>query len=199
MDTRQLSRLAAGTKTESYWPVAVAGGKFYCVILKGADKHPYFPRSILTDFEFQIPLSGPRASKKGKDSADEMDVEPAEEAATRQLEIEERFVRNSVLLAQQTDTFSVTRTTSDQRHALALRESDVNKALLQLLQLECIAGEERGMKALEIVGLLRDPNGNMLNAAEKLARKYQRDVLAEKIRELAERRLVGLDVDEEIE
>ncbi|KAF2811862.1 WD40 repeat-like protein [Mytilinidion resinicola] len=199
LDTRQLSRLAAGTKTESYWPVAVAGNKFYCVILKGADKHPYFPRSILTDFEFQIPLSGPRPSKKGKSAEDtEMD-DDTKEAANKQLEIEERFVRNSVLLAQQADTFSVTRTTSDQRHALALRESDVNKALLQLLQLECLAGEERGMKALEIVGLLKDPNGNMLTAAEKLARKYQRDVLAEKIRELAERRLVGLDADEEMD
>jgi chromosome transmission fidelity protein 4 len=190
--------LAAGNKTETYWPVAVAGNKFYCVILKGADKHPYFPRSILTDFEFQIPLSGLRPSRKEKGGVDEMD-DDTEEAATRQLEIEERFVRDSILLAQQTDTFSVTRTTSDQRHALALRESDVNKALLQLLQLECIAGEERGMKALEIVGLLRDPNGNMLTAAEKLARKYQRDALAEKIRELAERRLVGLDTDEEMD
>jgi chromosome transmission fidelity protein 4 len=44
------------------------------------------------------------------------------------------------------------------------------------------------MKALEIVSLMRDANGKMLDLAGKVANRYGRDVLGEKIRELAERK-----------
>lgn len=194
LDTRLLSRLASGTKQESYWPVAVAQNKFHCIILKGADKNPYFPRSILSEFEFQIPVSGPPS---GKGEGDDGEVEREQSDQQR---IEEVFVRSSVMHALQSDTISVTRATPSQRHALAALEGNVNKSLLQLLALECLAGEEHGMKALEIVGLLRDDgSGKILGMAEKVADRYHMDVLREKIRELAERRLVGLDVDDELE
>src|ERR1700712_1804491 len=57
LDTKLLSRLASGRKTESYFPVAVADNKFHCIILKGGDQYPYFPRPLLSEFDFQIPLS----------------------------------------------------------------------------------------------------------------------------------------------
>ena len=44
------------------------------------------------------------------------------------------------------------------------------------------------MKALEIVSLMRDANGKMLELAGKVASRYGRDVLGEKIRELAEKK-----------
>jgi len=50
----------------------------------------------------------------------------------------------------------------------------------------------RGMKALEVVGLMRDRGGKMIEAAGKVAGRYGRTVLQEKIRELAEKRLMGL-------
>jgi chromosome transmission fidelity protein 4 len=68
-----------------------------------------------------------------------------------------------------------------------------------LLAAECREGEERGMKALEMVSLMRDRSGKMLEAAVKIAARFERDVLGEKISALAERRLVGLaDEEEEI-
>lgn len=48
------------------------------------------------------------------------------------------------------------------------------------------------MKALELVGLLRDRTGTMVEAAGKVAARYGHSVLGEKIAELAEER-VGAD------
>ena len=68
---------------------------------------------------------------------------------------------------------------------------------MQLLAFECREGEERGMKALEIVQLMRDRTGKMLEAAGKVAARFGRDVLGEKIREVAERRLAGLEGEDD--
>jgi chromosome transmission fidelity protein 4 len=81
---------------------------------------------------------------------------------------------------------------------LARREVEIDKVLLQMVALECREGEDRGMKALELVDMIRDRGGKMLEAAAKIAQRYDRGVLEEKIRELAERRLMGLDEDDEL-
>jgi chromosome transmission fidelity protein 4 len=70
---------------------------------------------------------------------------------------------------------------------------EIDKVLLQLLNVECREGEERGMKALEIVSLMKDRNGKMIEAAGKVAGRYGRTVLEDKIRELEEKRLMGMD------
>lgn len=95
------------------------------------------------------------------------------------------------------DLVSSTNATLSQRAEQGRREVEMNKSLLQLLNVECREGEDRGMKALEIVGLMRDPNGKMVEAASKVAGRYGRTVLQEKIAELAERRLLGAE-DEEL-
>jgi chromosome transmission fidelity protein 4 len=181
LDTKQMERLADGKREETYWPVAVAQEKFHCIILKGGDRYPYFPRPLLTEFDFEIPIN----TRPRIDGAEDLDQEKRT--------LEESFVRNSVLLGLLEDVVSATNATSLQRLELERRELDVDKILLQLLAAECREGEERGMKALEIVGLLRDKNGKMMEAAGKIANRFERDVLGEKIREVAERRVAGLD------
>ena len=54
------------------------------------------------------------------------------------------------------------------------------------------------MKALEIATLLKDRTGKMLEAAGKVAARFHRDILGEKITQLAERRLVGLVDDDDV-
>ncbi|GME44880.1 hypothetical protein GTA08_BOTSDO07866 [Neofusicoccum parvum] len=200
LDTKLLSRLASGRKEETYWPVAVANNRFHCIILKGGDKYPYFPRPLLTDFEFQIPIHAPKPSTSARphspDAMDE-DSDEATSGLTETQSLEEQFVRNALHLSLLDDLVGATRATHAQKQGLARRELDVDKALLQLLAAECREGEERGMKALEIVGLMRDRSGKMLDAAAKIAARFGRDVLRGKIEELAERRLVGLDDDED--
>ncbi|KIV99051.1 uncharacterized protein PV09_09223 [Verruconis gallopava] len=192
LDTKQMDRLASGKKEESYWPVAVANERFHCIILKGGDKYPYFPRPLLTDFELRVPLGHvPLANAHGGDEQDQ-----APSLMESQVH-EQSYVLNSLLLTLITDLVENTRASPSQKVELAKKTLDVDKSLLQLLAVECReGGEERGMKALEIVGLMRDTSGKMMDAAVKVARRYGMDVLASKIVELAERRMVGLVDDD---
>ncbi|KAF2463650.1 chromosome segregation protein-like protein [Lindgomyces ingoldianus] len=203
LDTRLLSRLETGAKEESYWPVAVANRKFHCIILKGADQYPYFPRSILSEFEFQIPLTSPSDnSAKDKDEDPSAMNDDEAEGATGKKEddttrLTQTLILSNTLHTQLSSTLSHTRGSPSQRQTLIDLEVAIDRTLLQLLGLECLAGEDRGMKALEIVTLMRDANGKMLDLASKVAQRYGREVLGEKIRELAERRLVGLEGEDE--
>lgn len=186
LDTKLLSRLASGRKTETYWPIAVAEDKFHCIILKGGDQYPYFPRPLLSEFDFQIPISTTHTA------SDEVD-DPAPESETTVLE--ESFVRKSLVASLLQDLVESTNASHGQRAELARKELDVDKVLLQLLAVECREGEERGMKALSLVELLKDETGRIIEAAGKVAARYGRSVLEERIREVAERRLGGMDVD----
>ncbi|KAI9742420.1 MAG: hypothetical protein M1818_003954 [Claussenomyces sp. TS43310] len=187
LDTRQLSRLASGRKSETYWPVAVADGKFHCIILKGGDLYPYFPRPLLSEFEFKIPVS----SHTRPDVSDGVDADEETEAGDERERLEEAFVRRTLDVALMVDLVESTASSHSQRTELARRQIDIDKALLQLLAVECREGEERGMKALELVELMRDRSGRMVEAAIKVAERYGRSVLSEKIREVGERRMAG--------
>ncbi|KAF2734042.1 DNA polymerase alpha accessory factor Mcl1 [Polyplosphaeria fusca] len=196
LDTTLLSRLSTGQKQETYWPVAVANRKFHCIILKGQDKHPYFPRPILSEFDFQLPLSGPKPPAKDPDAMHE-DEDEAQDPQTDQLRLEHTLLLSSTLHTQLSSTLSSTRPSSAQRLALQQFDSAVDKTLLQLIAAECLAGEDRGMKALEMAGLLHDSDGMMLERAGKIAQRYGRDLLRDKIGELAERRLAEREEEEE--
>ena len=187
LDTKLLDRLQDGRKQESYWPVAVAQGKFHCIILKGGDQYPYFPKPLLSEFDFKIPCSSSLPQDEETDGVPVANDRP---------KLEESYLRSSLMLNLLEDLLSVTNATIDQRSELSQREVDVDKALLQLLNIECQEGEERGMKALEIVTLMKDRNGKMIDAAGKVAGRYGRTVLQQKIGDLAERRLMAMDEDE---
>ena len=194
LDTTQLERLASGRKEESYWPVAVAQGKFHCIILKGGEQHPFFPRPLLSEFDFSLPVSAALTTdKKASQDGDDEPEETKERATAR---LEETFVRSSILSSLLGDRPSVS---GNKRAMLARLDLDIDKTLLQLMAAECREGEERGMKALEIVGLMKDRSGKMMEAATRVAARFGRGVLEEKIRELAENRLVGGDSGDEMD
>jgi chromosome transmission fidelity protein 4 len=209
LDTRQLSRLATGGKEETYWPVGVAPSstgevRFHCMIIKGRERYPSAPVPHLSEFAFEIPLSSAIDKKAalGADAEDASDDEGAgatKKGESKQQEHEQAFILSSTLHAQLSSTLSHTRPSADQKRDLTNLEVAIDRALLQLLGLECLAGEDHGMKALEIVSLMRDANGKMLDLAGKVANRYGRDVLGEKIRELAEKKAAGRDDDEEDE
>ncbi|KAL1584757.1 hypothetical protein WHR41_06925 [Cladosporium halotolerans] len=187
LDTKTLERLASGKKDETYWPVAVANDKFHCIILKGGEESPYFPRPLLSDFDFRIPVADNSAADEDEDAD-----------TVQQKSLEEQFVRSALRHGLVADLVEHTSATSAQKAEVPALEREVDKVLLQLLANECREGEERGMKALEIATLMRDRSGQMLAAAGKIASRFQRDILGEKITQLAERRLVGLVDDDEV-
>ncbi|KAH7073797.1 WD40-repeat-containing domain protein [Paraphoma chrysanthemicola] len=203
LDTRCLSRLASGGKEESYWPVGVASEgtdvKFHCMIIKGKEKYPSAPIPHLTEFGFEIPLWSAVEKKKPATGEEDLDDEDTgSKPETTQQTHEQAFILSSVLHSQLSHTLSHVRPTASQRDALGSLDASVDRALLQLLASECLAGEDHGMKALEIVTLMRNANGKMFELAGKVAERFGRDVLGEKIRELAERRALRGE-EEEVE
>ncbi|OAQ73316.1 chromosome segregation protein (SepB) [Pochonia chlamydosporia 170] len=204
LDTNLLSRLASGRKNESYFPIAVADNRFHCIILKGGDQYPYFPRPLLSEFDFSIPLASPPDKKKKKKSDDaeggedeemtEDKEEEDEDAENRKLE--QQFMLKGVQAAQLRDLVDATSGNHTQRSLLSRIELEIDKTLLQLLAVECRQGEDRGMRALEMVELMRDRTGRMMEAAGKVAERYGRTVLGEKIREVGEKRAGGMDEED---
>jgi len=178
----------------------VAQDKFYCIILKGGERHPYFPRPLLNEFDFQIPLHfAATAPKKRRRNDEDQDMdgmdEDEQEAGTEITRLEHSYALTNLLHSLASDLMAATTSTAAQRAALGAKALEADKLLLQLLAAECVEGEERGMKALEIVGLMKDESGRMMEAAAKVASRFGREVLRTRIEELAERRVVGLDVD----
>jgi len=173
-----------GRKEETYWPVAVAQNKFHCIILKGGDRYPYFPRPLLDEFPFEMPLHSTATD--------------TDEIQGKVQRLEQAYVCQSVLLSLLEDVVSATNATHAQRAELGQKSIEIDKTLLQLLAEECVQGDERSMKGLEIVKLLRDKTGRVVDAAGKVASRFGRELLADKIRELAERQLIGMDNDDEV-
>ncbi|KAF1926592.1 tricorn protease domain 2-containing protein [Didymella exigua CBS 183.55] len=206
LDTQQLSRLATGGKEETYWPVGVAPSstgeqKFHCMIIKGRERYPSAPVPHLSEFGMEIPLSSAIDKKAllGADAEEGSDDEDAgrKKGETKQQEHEQAFILSSTLHTQLSSTLTHTRPSADQKRGLTNLEVAIDRALLQLLGLECLAGEDHGMKALEIVSLMRNANGKMLDLAGKVASRYGRDVLGEKIRELAENKAASREDDDD--
>lgn len=204
LDTKLLPRLAGGRKSESYYPIAVADNKFHCIILKGGDQYPYFPRPLLSEFDFSVPLTSSPPKPPAREGEEEEDAdEEGEPRATAEAEarkLEQAFLLGTVAAAQLRDAADDELHAPEggrhaQRSALARLELEMDKTLLQLLAAECREGEERGMRALEMVHLMRDRTGRMVEAAVKVAERYGRGILSEKIREVGEKRAAGMEED----
>ncbi|KAL6879551.1 WD40-repeat-containing domain protein [Trichoderma longibrachiatum] len=203
LDTKLLPRLASGRKSETYFPIAVAENKFHCIILKGGDQYPYFPRPLLSEFDFSIPLHSlpePKTKKNRVDGEDAImdddDDDDEEEEGAETKKLEQQFLLKGVQAAQLRDLVDATSGSHAQRSLLSRIELEIDKTLLQLLAVECREGEERGMRALEMVELMRDRTGRMMEAAYKVAERYGRTILGEKIREVGESRVSGGDGDD---
>ena len=128
------------------------------------------------------------------DSSDNENESPQDES----LALTQTYLLTSLRHTQLSDLVASTSgVTASQRALLARLALDVDKTLLQMLAVECReGGEERGMRALEVVRLMRDTSGRMVEAAVKIAERYGRGVLGGKIRELA---LEAGDEDDEFE
>jgi len=158
LDTNMMARRQG--KEESYWPVAVAQGKFHCIILKGGAKHPYFPRPLLSEFDFSVPYT-PNMSDNPSSATS----------------LEERFLRESVLLSLREDTAAATQTTAESRIETSRKELSIDKILLQLVQIAC--REDRNAQALDLASLLRRTTS--VDAAIKIATHHNQNTLAEKM------------------
>lgn len=132
--------------------------------MQGEEKDPYFPRPLFSEVEFTIPCHPKPITDAGSMS---------------QPTLEERHLRLSILHSLLEDSVSQ-RSTTQERMELSRRETEIDRALLPLIQLAC--KEEKGSKALELVKLLRKKAS--LDYAGKIAVKYGLKSLTDKIGEI---------------
>lgn len=198
LDTRLLGRRERNE--EYYWPVAVENNQLHCVILKvmsfqlsseiflqqllsshtsnrlfikvallltsiliwnylkGKDRNPYFPRPIISELDLQVPFASrlPESSETAR--------------------LEEALIRELVLLSLYEDQVPE-ETDAEIRFALQKMKLNIDKIILQQIQIAC--KEDRGEKALGLVGLLH--NKSSKEAARKIALHYDNTSLAERI------------------
>jgi chromosome transmission fidelity protein 4 len=50
------SLLAREGRQETYWPVGITDTHFTCVILKGTETEPWFPRPLIQELDMRMPL-----------------------------------------------------------------------------------------------------------------------------------------------
>ncbi|RPD78202.1 hypothetical protein L226DRAFT_551036 [Lentinus tigrinus ALCF2SS1-7] len=161
LDTNKLERREG--KDESYWPVGVVGDNFMCLILKGRQEHPGFPRPLIQELPIHLPFKR---------------TDPKEAP------LEEQFARETMQLDIIRDGLGE-ELTSD---TLAARELVLDKALIQLIQHACKT--DRLARALDLTRMLHHTPS--FDAAIKIANFYHLIGLKEKMEALKEER-EGLD------
>ncbi|KAG8903969.1 hypothetical protein FRB99_002448 [Tulasnella sp. 403] len=134
LDTNTLARKAG--KDEYYWPVSLSSKELLCVILKGGERYPGFPRPMIQEIEMQMPLLNLDAP---------------------QGQAEERFLRQSIHVTMQKDAADASTS------SIAKQELELDKTLIQLIQLACKA--DKLQAALDLTRLLHH------NASFESARK----------------------------
>lgn len=150
-------------REEYYWPVTVHDGKFHCVILKGLERHPFFPRPFLSEIELQMPCvsaAGATGAARGSE----------------RLQLEEMFMRAALSLSMCADALP-DHTSAADRALVARKETEIDTALLKLVQIACI--EERSARALSLARLLHRDTSK--EAARRIALHYSDTTLAEKM------------------
>ncbi|KAI0320775.1 WD40 repeat-like protein [Amylostereum chailletii] len=157
LDTNKLERKQG--KDESYWPVDISQDAFMCLILKGRQEHPSFPRPLIQELEVRLPFRR-KDPKEGP--------------------LEERLARECMNLHVQRDALGDEDLPSD----LLRREVALDKELIQLIQNAC--KNDKLPRALDLTRMLHHTTS--FDAAMKVAQFYHLVGLQEKMQTLKEDR-----------
>ncbi|KAI0305537.1 WD40 repeat-like protein [Multifurca ochricompacta] len=162
LDTERLERKQG--KDESYWPVGLSEDTFMCLILKGRQEYPTFPRPLIQELPVRLPFRG----KDPKDSP---------------LEEQQVFARESMHLQITRDALGDEEIPDE----VLARELALDKELVQLIQTAC--KRDKLPRALELTRMLHHTSS--FDMAMKVAAFYRLVGLREKMQALKDDRVVG--------
>ncbi|VDC03593.1 unnamed protein product [Peniophora sp. CBMAI 1063] len=157
LDTNKLERKIG--KDETYWPIGLSSEFFHCLILKGRQEYPAFPRPLIQE----LPLRLPFRKKEEKEAT-----------------FEEHLARETIWLQVKADALG-DELPDDDTHQ---RELTLDKELIQLIQFAC--KNDKLPRALDLTRLLHFTAS--FDAAMKVADFYHFRGLREKMQTLKDDR-----------
>ncbi|KAI9269040.1 WD40-repeat-containing domain protein [Phascolomyces articulosus] len=148
-------------RQERYWPVGMLRDRIMCLIIRGNNDSPYFPRPPVDDMELRMPI-----------------VNLETEAG----QLEELHMRTR-LIAQHDRTEAVANHQEDEYYDV-LKEADaeMDKALLRLIQIACRTDKEQ--RILDLAFALQ--SSRSMDAAIKIVTHFKMTNVAEKLIQIKE-------------
>ncbi|KAG0795344.1 hypothetical protein G6F22_005140 [Rhizopus arrhizus] len=119
-------------RTESYWPVGVLRDRLMCIILRGDNKYPFFPRPPVNEVPLELPL-----------------IEPTSETGKIELAYLSMLYRD----LHERDEAEATQKQDEYQDAFDSADIEMDKDILRLINIACKA--ERHSRALDLVNSLR--------------------------------------------
>ncbi|KAJ3038284.1 hypothetical protein HK097_003216 [Rhizophlyctis rosea] len=170
LDSTMAKRARSEESATIYWPVDVTDREFMCVVCKGADKHPHFPKPLITELPLTIPFAM---------------------LETPIVQLEEKYWKGAVVarhLRGLSEGGDVGREAE-----IGRRDLEMDKILVQLILAACKA--ERVERALDLCRCLQSLKS--LDGAIKIAVHHHLPGLAERMSLVKEAKIKKMREEEE--
>ncbi|KAL0076079.1 WD40-repeat-containing domain protein [Phycomyces blakesleeanus] len=145
-------------RTERYWPIGLLKEELMCLILRGKNMFPYFPRPQVNSAELMMPTT-------------QLDTETGR--------LEEKFLRTKIIATHEKEEIILD---GGDENAIKKMDLEMDKTLLQLIQLACKA--EKHDRVLDLSSALS--SARSIDAAIKIASHFNLSRLAEHITRIKE-------------
>lgn len=143
-------------RTEKYWPVGVLRDRLMCVVLRGTNSYPFFPRPPVKDIPLELPLLS-MSTEAGK--------------------LEEEILRINTVNLHEKDEAEATNTEEEYSDLFSEADTNMDIALLKLINIACKS--EKISRALDLTYILHSTES--IDKAIKIASFHRYTSLAEKM------------------
>ncbi|ORX57544.1 WD40 repeat-like protein [Hesseltinella vesiculosa] len=155
-------------RTETYWPIGLLQDRLMSIVLRGQNKEPYFPVPTASEVELRMPTA---AMDNQYDT------------------LEEALLRKRVNTMHERDEASATDTAEQYAPELMQADLDMDRFILQLIQMACKNG--RLNRALDLAQTLH--MARSMDAAIRIAARDQHSALAERMVDIKEQQFLNQD------